>query len=388
MKKISRIAAVLCAIVLGASLAACGESSSSSTAATSAKSEAAAPAAETKTESTATAADGLKFAGDIVGQGVGALDIIVSEEEYTFNAMGSSFQIYNDNFTADTQTTNIQTMASSGYAGMMVFGWNATFYNTISETAAKTKTPFVFFDQIPTDDAVIESLNGNEYYVGSVGVDNYVAGENAAKAMLEDGITTALILGGSVGDVVHDARVNGFTAAFEAGGGKIAGVARCSDPSEATSKEDDLISGNADAQATYALTGDYAISAIAALDNHSGTEMAIYCSDTTAEAIPYIIDGTITYGDGGSKIATTIAATLLQNYATGNIIRDADGNAPRFSNIVAFRITPENAEKYSELFLTGHPLTEEAIQGLVGIDYDAYEEWIEGFSWEYIASLY
>ena len=54
------------------------------------------------------------FAGDIVGQGAQALDDLGAEEEYLFNAMGSTFKIYNDNFTADTQGTNIQTMTSAG----------------------------------------------------------------------------------------------------------------------------------------------------------------------------------------------------------------------------------------------------------------------------------
>lgn len=333
-------------------------------------------------------ADGFKFAGDIVGQGVEALDIIVEEEEYVFNALGSSFQIYNDNFTADTQGTNVQTMASAGYNGIMIFGWNATLYSTISDVARSAKVPFVFFDQIPTEESMVSQLEENEYYVGSVGVDNYKAGENIAKSMLDDGIKSALILGGAVGDVVHDARVEGFTEAFEAGGGEILGTARCSDPSDATSKEDDLISGNADARATYCLTGDYAVAAIAALENHSGTEMSLYCSDTTSEVIPYIVDGTITSGDGGSKIATTLAATLLQNYAEGNIIKDENGKAPNFNTIVSFEINAENAEQYKELFLTDHPLNEETIKSLVGADvtYQDYVEFINDFSLENVVN--
>ncbi len=333
-------------------------------------------------------AGGFKFAGDIVGQGGEALDIIVAEEEFVFGALGSSFQIYNDNFTADTQGTNIQTMASAGYDGMMIFGWNATLYSTISDAAKSAEVPFVMFDQIPTEESMISQLEENEYYVGSVGVDNFKAGENIANKMLADGITTSLILGGAVGDVVHDSRAAGFTETFEAGGGTVLGSARCADPSEGTAKEDDLISGNPDAQATYCLTGDFAIAALAALENHSGTEMSIYCSDTTSEVIPHILDGSVVSGDGGSKIATTLAATLLQNYAEGNIIKDENGKAPNFNTIVPFEINGENAELYKEMFLTGHPLTEESVQALVGPDvtYQNYVDFITDFSWEKIAN--
>lgn len=325
---------------------------------------------------------GLSFAGDIVGQGVQALDDIVSEEEYVFKAMGGSFKIYNDNFTADTQGTNVQTMASAGYDGLMLFGWNATLYSTISNTMKEAKVPFVFFDQIPTDQEMITKLEENEYYAGSVGVDNYQLGANMAKRMLDAGIKKVLLLGGSVGDVVHDARDNGFTETFEAGGGEILAKARCTDPAEATTKEDDMLSGNSDAQATYCLTGDYAIAAIAAIENHAGREMALYCSDTTTEAAQAIIDGKIVCGDGGSKIATVIAAAVLYNYANGNVIKDDSGKAPNFSNIIAFEINKENAQKYIDQFLNGHPLSEDEVRAFVadGVNYKTFADYIENFS--------
>ena len=225
-------------------------------------------------------------------------------------------------------------------------------------------------------------LEENEYYAGSVGVDNYQLGANMAKRMLDAGIKKVLLLGGSVGDVVHDARDNGFTETFEAGGGEILAKARCTDPAEATTKEDDMLSGNSDAQATYCLTGDYAIAAIAAIENHAGREMALYCSDTTTEAAQAIIDGKIVCGDGGSKIATVIAAAVLYNYANGNVIKDDSGKAPNFSNIVAFEVNKENAQKYIDQFLNGHPLSEDEVRAFVadGVNYKTFADYIENFS--------
>lgn len=322
------------------------------------------------------------FAGDIVGQGAQALDDIVSEENYLFDAMGCSFKIYNDNFTADTQGTNIQAMASAGYDGLMIFGWNATLYTTISNTAKEAKVPFVFFDQIPTDEAILTQLEANDYYVGSVGVDNYALGANMAQRMLDDGIEKAILLGGSVGDVVHDARDKGFTETFEAGGGEVLAKTRCTDPAEATTKEDDMLSGNPDAQATYCLTGDYAIAAVAALENHSSAEMALYCSDVTTEAAAYIQEGKIVCGDGGSKIATVIAAALLYNYADGNVIRDENGKAPNFSNIVSFEVNADNAEAYVNTFLKGHPVAEADVRAMIEADvtYKTFSDYIANFS--------
>ena len=121
---------LICCGVLGAMLAVsvlgCGNTNSGS-----GKSDAAGTSSSSSSESGKT--DGLSFAGDIVGQGAPALDIFVSEMQYDFEALGSEFQIYNDNFTADTQMQNIETMASKGYDGLMVYGWNSTSLLSISD---------------------------------------------------------------------------------------------------------------------------------------------------------------------------------------------------------------------------------------------------------------
>ncbi|QOX64176.1 sugar ABC transporter substrate-binding protein [Anoxybacterium hadale] len=325
--------------------------------------------------------------GNIWGQGVNALDVIAGEAQYVNESLGNSFKIYNDNFTADTQASNIQNMASSGTQGMMIFGSVPTLYQTLSSTCEKAKIPFVIFDQIPTDEKILDKLEQNAFYAGSVGTDNYSAGANAARKMQENGIESAFILGGAVGDPVHDARVKGFTETFEKGGGKVLAAGRCDSPSDAATKGDDLVSANPSSQGIYALTGDYAIGAITALSNHN-KEMAIYCSDTTEECISYIQDGTIVYGDGGSKIVTTLAALLLNNYLNGNAIKGDDGVAPYFNTIVPFEVNADNASLYSEYFLKGHPMNADALKGLVGegVTYQTFIDFIINYNLEEIAS--
>jgi ABC-type sugar transport system substrate-binding protein len=389
MKK--RLLALSTAVVLTAGLfAGCG--ANEETPSSESKSEAPAAQEDSK-ESSDTSSDNadasgeleaMSFAGDIVGQGVPALDNYVGHLEYGFNAIGSEFSIFNDNFNADTQTSNIQTIASSDYDGCMVFGFNAAAYPSISSTLQQGQVPFLFYDQIPADESVIEALNKNEYYVGSVGVDPYEQGVMAAEDMLEAGIKTAMILGGSVGDVIHDGRTNGFTDTFEAGGGEVVAVARCSDPSEATAKEDDLLSANPDAEATYALTGDYAISALSALDNYSGREMVIYCSDITADALDLVKDGSIDVAYSGAALDTTIGVTLLYNAASGNKILDENGNPPMMDMIPTFKVTAELADRYNEVFFTGHPLDAETMKSLIGPDvtYQTYLDFFDNFSLE------
>ncbi len=385
-KNFSKLTAVLLTGAFSAAmLAGCGgsASSTSSSAATSTKSESAATKEQSSTSaSTATASSDLpayKFAGDIVGQGVPALDNYVGHLDYAFDAIGSDFQIFNDNFNADTQQSNIQTIASSGYDGAMIFGFNAAAYPSISDILGQGQVPFLFFDQIPSEEAVIENLNKNEYYVGSIGVNPYDQGVMAADDMIDAGITKVMILGGSVGDVIHDGRTNGFTDEFTAQGGQVVAVARCSDPSEATTKEDDLLSANPDAEATYALTGDYAISALSALDNYPDREMIIYCSDITADALPLVKDGSIAVAYSGAAMDTTVGATLLYNFVNGNPIKDEDGNAPMMDIIPTFQVTSDTADLYDTIFFSGHPLDSDTLKSLIGPDV-TYQDYVDFFN--------
>ena len=374
-KKMKRIICLGAAGVLALGCAACGSNNQNKESENSSGSGKVEGAADS---------NGLSFAGDIVGQGGVALDNFVNELEYDFEAMGSKFQIYNDNFTADTQMQNIETMASKGYDGLMIYGWNDTSYASISKTCQIAKAPFAMYDQIPRDDSMVSQLNENEYYIGAVGTDSYACGVNAAKAMLDDGVTKALVLGGAVGDTIHDKRVEGFTKTFEAGGGEVVGAARCTDPSEATQKFDDLVAANIDAEGAYCLSGDYSIAALSALGNHTDANVALYQSDTTKETIPYIKDGSVAYADSGSKIVIPIASALLVNCALGNEIHDENGNAPYFADVVPFSVTAENADQFSDFYLTGHPLTPDQMNKLVGEDvtYQDFVDFIENYSFD------
>lgn len=371
MKKISKklMSAILVAGMTMVSLAGCGEGNSESN--------------KDGTNDAQTSVGAHAIAGNIWGQGVNALDIIASECEYTQKACGNTFKVYNDNFTADTQASNIQSMASSGVEGMMIFGSVPTLYSKISSTCSSAKIAFVFEDQIPSDETILEELNKNEYYVGAVGTDNYAAGANVAKKMLENGITSAFTLGGAIGDVVHDARLAGFKDTFTAGGGNLVAEGHCDSPADAATKGDDLIAANGNVEGIYALTGDFAIGAITALSNHNAN-IPVYCSDTTAESAAYIKSGEIVYGDGGSRIVTTIAAILLDNYLDGNVIKDADGNAPYFGTVVPFEVNADNADGYVEHFLNNHPMTEEQIQTLCGASYDDFVKFIAEYSYDSI----
>ena len=321
------------------------------------------------------------------GQGVGALDLIENEARYTVTTFGCDFQAYNDEFNADKMKTNIQGMLSASTDGILFFGAVPTLIPVVAQMCEQAKVPFVIFDQIPLDAQVIEQLEANPYYVGSVGTDNYAAGASMAKYALDNGSKNAIILGGAVGDSVHDARIEGFTAAFEQSGGTIAGIGHCDSPASGTTKCDDLIAASPNADTIYALTGDYATSALTALDNHSAS-MSVYVTDSTANTLQDLKDGKVVVGDGGASIATTLAATLLVNWLDGNQLKTDEGKAPYLNTIVAFPIYADSADDYQKYWLAENPLTAEQLQALRGpdvtmADIDAF---VSGYSLETIVA--
>ncbi|HAL74009.1 MAG TPA: hypothetical protein DCM45_02820 [Clostridiales bacterium] len=318
-----------------------------------------------------------------LGQGVPALDLIEAEGRYVNTILGNKFTVVNDEFQADKLQKDIQSLISSGVNGIMLFGWVPTAIPGISDMCQQAKVPFVIFDQIPRDEEQKANLLKNPYYAGSVGIDNTTSAANLAKIAAEK-YKTALIIGGAVGDIVHDARFAGFKQAFEAAGGKILGEAHCTDPSEATTKGEDLLAAHPEAECIYALTGDFATGMITALGNKK-LEIPIFASDIVAASLADINSGKIEVGQGGCSIATSMAAILLQNYMDGHPIKTTDNQAPYFGNIVLFEVRAKDTADYKKYFVDGNPFTEKQIKSLSyrynnKVDYKAFMDFIDSYS--------
>lgn len=339
----------------------------------------------TTTTTAPVAKDSFTVGYNNLGQGVPALDSIEAEGRYVNTVLGNKFVVVNNEFQADKLQKDIQSLISSGVDGIMLFGWVPTALQGISDMCQTAKIPFVIFDQIPRDEEMKASLLKNPYYVGSVGIDNTTSAENMAKIAVEK-YKTALIIGGAVGDIVHDARFAGFTAAYEAAGGKVLGTAHCADPSEATTKGEDLLAAHPDAECVYALTGDFATGMITAMSNKN-LEIPIFASDIVAASLVDIDSGKIEVGQGGFSIATSMGAILLQNYMDGHPIMTADNKAPYFGNIVLFEVRKADTANYKKYFIDGNPFTEAQIKNLSyrfnnSVNYQSFMDFINSYSME------
>lgn len=296
------------------------------------------------------------------GQGVPILDSFQAQAQFANDVYGNTMTVVSDKFTADQQKTNIQNMIGAGVDGIMFDGVPTTMIPDVAKMCEDAKVPFVIYDHTPTQ-ATHKELTSNPYYVASVYLEGTKTGAAIAEQALAAGNKTAIIIGGAVGDSTHDQRVAGFTKAFEAGGGKVVGVTRCTDPSEAATKGEDLVSAHPDADCLYALTGEFVPGPLNALSNLGIKGMKVYSSCIDETTLGYIESGDVVAGNDGSAIPEAIAAILMENYLDGHAIVDDSGKAP-YITTNSFLITKENAADYRAMFIDDNPLTTDQVKEL------------------------
>ncbi len=393
MKNMKALLALLLALVMVFAMAACG-----------AKDEAKEPA-EDPVESNKPAEDNKEPADtdaekpeefgsyeisyNCLGAGVWILDFGTAEVQYYADLMGFGFQAPSANFTADQMLKDCQNLLNAGVDGHLYFGCFGTLTPTISELFEEKETYFVMPDQLPTEES-IDLLLANPYFAGAVGGDPYKAGYQMGQRAAADGYANALMIAGAIGDTVHDGRLNGFEAGFTDAGGKIVGVARCSSPAEATEKADDMLAAyGADADCVYGATTDFINGAFEAMNNYD-MELMGYCSDIDNTAISLIKEGKL-IGDGGMAVVSSLGAALLTNALDGKVIKDADGNAAIFTNLMPFIVDAENCDDYNANWFESHPLDMSDYEQLLyrynpDVDYNTWLDFIDNYNFEYVMS--
>lgn len=309
---------------------------------------------------------------------------------------GNDTTVVDDQFRADMQMLNIQNAISKGVDGIITTPVYPEQVPAIAEMCEAAKIPFVFYDTDMTEPAY-EKIKNNPYFVGMVTTDGDECGRQIAREALAAGCTKAVLIGGQVGQDYFDRRAAGFTEVFEAGGGKVLGIARCTDPSEAPTKGEDLLSANRDTDCVYGMASDFIDGGTyTALENLGLVENAnVYCSNVFTRTAQYILDGKYESGNNGSNLPSQIAHALLQNYLDGHPIKDPDG-LPPYLKITTFMVTPANAEVYMKWFHDDDiiPLSEATIKKLTyrfndKVTYEDYYDLVKNqMSVEKIAAMH
>ena len=385
MKRLNSKLALVLALVLAfvCIFAGCGGSDTPAQSAAPANSGEASTGSETGSE-TGT----LNIGVTTWGSGVPILDMFGNENQYVLGLIDVDTTRVSDDFTADKQITNVQNLISAGVNGIINQGSGVTTVPQMANLCKDAGIPIVFNVSCGLEEDLKELQETNEYYLGAVDANMYLDGQIIAQKAYDDGCRTAVMIGGNVGDIDIDKRMNGFTDKFEELGGKVLANARCTDNSECPTKAEDMLAANP-ADCIYATVGDYVAGSMSAIDN-LGLDTKVYLSCTDEASAKYILEGKIAAGNDGIGLACSISPALMINYLDGHQILDENGKAPRLQT-TPFTITQENAQDYLDIFYgeNSHPFTEEMFKSLLyryneNVTYQDYVDLVNNLDLDYI----
>ena len=389
--KLKRILAVILALALALALSACGGNTSSSNSGSSP-----ATGEGTGTSGGQTSDPGTeegKFGTYYIGYnnfatGIWELDFCLSYAQSLNDNLGNELNAPSADFSADKMQSDVQNLISAGVDGLIYYGSFPTLTPVVSEMCQEGQVAFGMFDQMPTGD-LVDELQANPYFAGAVGANAYDVGYQMGETAASMGYQRALIIGGAVGDAAHDGRVEGFTDGFEAGGGSVIGVARCSSPAEAVTKADDLLSAYTDADCIYGCHGDYISGSFTAMANR-GVQLMGFCTGIDSTLFDEVADGKL-IGDGGTAVAAALAYCLVENMLDGHPILDENGKAPVIDDLMNFLVTPENVDLYQKYWVDDEAISFEGYQKLLyrynnELTYDDFVEFVQNYSLDSIVA--
>ncbi|MDR0813501.1 MAG: sugar ABC transporter substrate-binding protein [Oscillospiraceae bacterium] len=329
------------------------------------------------------------------GAGVPILDSFGDAIEWCLTTLGHTYTRASDDFSADKELSNAQNFIAAGKDGIMIQLSAGPVLNQVAKECADKKIPLATYITIGDDPDIENLAKTNEYWVGACDSQLVLDGELVAQYALDAGCTKAVIIGGNIGDNSQDQRQNGFTRVFEAGGGKVLSVARCTDNSEAPAKAEDMLAANADADCLYAMVGDYVEGSMLAIENLGRSEkIKMFMSCVDATSAKYIQEGKIIAGNDGISLGAYIATTMIINFLDGHPIKDANGYSPRFS-AKPIKVDGSNVDRYLSVFFSNDqtikPVNKVMLEGLLwrnnpNVTYQTYLDLIDAMGeLDYIA---
>jgi ribose transport system substrate-binding protein len=315
------------------------------------------------------------------GAGSATFDFMIDMAKYGLDTYGMNYSNVSDETQADKELQNIQNFISAGVDGILMQTTAESVLPQAAQECKQAQIPFVLSTFVGLDEDRAELRENNEYYVGAVDSNLYAEGYLIGKQAVENGMKTAVLLGGNVGDNNFELRIEGFTDAFvNEGGGQILYTARCANPSEGQEKANAMLSATPNTDMIYAMVGDYVPGAVAAMKTLN-LDLPIYVTNANTDTVEYIRDGTVVAATSGNDLVGPVAAALLINYLDGHQILDDEGKAPALTN-TGFVVDQDNLDDFVTLFVEDLPYTEEALRTLVwrynpDVTYDTFVDFVE-----------
>lgn len=321
------------------------------------------------------------------GSGSYALLSLANNSQIVIDAFGNKSIAMDDEFSIEKIVQDIENMISSGVDGLIVWLPAESMYTTIADMCAKAKIPFVLNDKIPSDESIIAALKANPYFVGAVSPANAVYGQRIAEYALERGFMTCITASAGVGDPSDAPRLEAFTEAYIAGGGKIFTDLHADNADSAQGQIEDALIANPDVDFVYGVGSDYGIAACSALEN-MGIDARVLTSGLDSGALDLLKDGRyMEMVNGDFWVCGMLSAVVLQNYLDGTPLKDGDGNAVWIDNVMPFEVSVDKIDLYNRFFIDEYCYSNEEIKQMSGkynadFEYNAFLKIIEEYNLE------
>ena len=297
-----------------------------------------------------------------------ALDILANNAQYAVEANGDETLVFNDEGNVEKLTSNVENMISANVNGVLWMGMFENMFAVGPSLLENAGIPFALYDKVPSDESMIEVIKGMKCFAGAVANDNYDAGASMAKIALEKGSRKVLIAGAEVGDPNTDARVEGFSDAFEEGGGTILSVTRVA-TGEANGEQqacDNMLAAFPEADSFYCTGEDFTLQAMniiakTPLDH----EVNVYGTDLNPTLLESLQNGSLAACSGANWVTALFSAVLLENTMDGHKLTDEEGKAPFINNVKIVTVPAECADLYQKFFIDENPYEEDEIKNLM-----------------------
>lgn len=350
-------------------------------------SEGAGPNVGTDVENTGfTPQNKYKIGYNYFGPGSYALTTLANNTDYVVKCFGSDTQSTSDDFQVDKIVQDVENMISAGCDGLVIWLPADNLYQTVINICNEAKVPFVFSDKVPSDPAIIEACQNSEYFAGAIGPANAEYGSLIAKYALDQGYKSCIISTGAQGDPTDTPRIEAFTNAFEAGGGKVEQVVFTDSQDNIQPFTENALVAYPDVDFVYGTGSDMGIGAADAIVNQ-GLNAKVLTSGLDTAILGYLVDESnpVEFVNGDYWISGLMATVALMNHLDGHTLKDASGKTVFIDNIMPFQITPDTYDQFVKTFIDNSCYSAAEIQAMNGLynadfNYDAFVKVINDYS--------
>ncbi len=339
----------------------------------------------TAPESGAAATGTYNIGYNYFGSGSYALLSLANNSKVVIDAFGNKATSMDDEFSVEKIVQDAENMISSGVDGLIIWLPVESLYLTVADMCEKAKVPFVLNDKIPSDPSIIEKLKANPYFAGAVAPANAVYGEAIANYALDNNLKTCIISSSSVGDASDTPRLEAFTKAFTAAGGKILAELHADAADAAQGQIEDALVANPDPDFVYGVGSDFGIAAVSALENAGNSRAIVVTSGLDKAALELLGTSSMKMVNGDFWVCGMLSAVVLQNYLDGTPLKDADGNPVWVDNVMPFEVPSEKYDLYKKFFLDQYCYSADELKQMSGktnpdFNYDAFLQVIADYS--------